>query len=117
MSTWTTVCRLSELVPERGVTALVRGDQVAVFRLDDDRVVAVQQRDPYSGANVISRGIVGSAGAVPTLTSPMYKQVWDLTTGACLDPVGKEPRSLATFAVSLEADAVRIRNERVPGTR
>ena len=106
--TWTVVCPLSALVPERGVTALVDGEQVAVFRLDDDRVVAVQQRDPFSGANVISRGIVGSAGTVPTLTSPMFKQVWDLTTGACLDPVGKEPQDLLTYDVSIEADQVRV---------
>jgi NAD(P)H-dependent nitrite reductase small subunit len=108
VSSWTVVCPLSGLVPERGVTALVDGEQVAVFRLDDDRVVAVQQRDPFSGANVISRGIVGSVGTVPTVTSPMYKQVWDLTTGRCLDPVGKEPADLRMFAVSVESGQVRV---------
>lgn len=105
---WTGVCALDELVPERGVAALVDGRQVAVFRLADDRVVAVQQKDPYSGANVMSRGIVGSAGDVPTVTSPMYKQVWSLTTGECLDAVGKEPQPLETFAVRTEAGRVEV---------
>ncbi|MEK8228505.1 nitrite reductase (NAD(P)H) small subunit [Oerskovia sp. M15] len=41
-----------------------------MFRLADDRVLAVQQRDPFSGANVLSRGIVGSVGETPTITSP-----------------------------------------------
>ena len=57
---WTVVCRLSDLAPERGAAALLPdGEQVAVFRLVDDRVLAVQQHDPFSDAHVISRGIVG----------------------------------------------------------
>jgi len=108
-SSWTTVCPVERLVPERGVPALVGGVQVAVFRLADDRVLAVQQRDPYSGANVLSRGIVGSTGPTPTITSPMYKQVWDLTTGRCLDASGKEPEDLRTFQVQVEDGAVRVR--------
>ncbi|MFD9684647.1 nitrite reductase (NAD(P)H) small subunit [Kitasatospora sp. NPDC001309] len=32
-----------------------------------------------------SRGLLGSRGDRPTLTSPMYKQVYDLTDGRCLD--------------------------------
>jgi nitrite reductase (NADH) small subunit len=34
---------------------------------------------------VMSRGIVGSRGDVPTVASPMFKQVYDLRTGQCLD--------------------------------
>ena len=37
------------------------------------------------GASVLSRGIVGSRGDVPVVSSPMYKQAFDLRTGACLD--------------------------------
>ena len=104
----TEVCRIDDLVPERGVGALVDGTPVALFRLADDRVLAVQQRDPYSGANVISRGIVGDRDGRATVTSPMYRQVWDLTTGECLDAVGKEPVPLSTYPVTLDAGAVRI---------
>ncbi|MHA7134100.1 nitrite reductase small subunit NirD [Oerskovia turbata] len=108
-TSWTTVCPVERLVPERGVPALVDGTQVAVFRLTDDRLFAVQQRDPYSGANVLSRGIVGSRGETPTITSPMYKQVWDLTTGECLDPSGKEPEALRRFEVTVEDGLVLVR--------
>ena len=94
-SVWTTVCRLTDLAPERGAAALLGGDQVALFRLLDDTVLAVQQHDPFSDAHVISRGIVGSRFVdgveVPTVASPMYKQVFDLTTGRCLDVAGKVP--------------------------
>src|SRR3954463_8109440 len=53
------VCRLHDIVPGTGVCALVGGDQIAIFRLGDDSVRAVGNHDPMSGANVLSRGIVG----------------------------------------------------------
>ena len=105
---WTAVCRLDDLAPERGAAALVAGEQVALFRLVDGTVHAVQQRDPYSGAHVISRGIVGSRGEVPTVASPMYKQVFDLRTGRCLDGVGRDPRDLRTWDVRVEGDVVLV---------
>ena len=104
----TQVCRLKDLSTERGVAALVGGSQVALFRTFDDTVFALQQRDPYSGANVMSRGIVGSRGDVPTVASPMYKQVFDLRTGECLDPVGKEPRALTTYVVLVRDGIVHV---------
>lgn len=85
------VCALADLLPERGAAALVDGVQVAVFRLLDDTVRAVGQRDPFSGANVMSRGIVGTRQGEPTVASPMYKQVFSLDTGRCLDTLGYEP--------------------------
>lgn len=105
---WTDVCPLDRITPERGVAALVDGRQVAVFRLADDRVLAVQQHDPYSGANVLSRGIVGSRGDVPTITSPLHKQVWDLGTGANLEPGGDAALDLATFDVEVRDGVVRV---------
>ena len=106
--TWHEVCTLKSLSRERGAAALVAGTQLALFRTHDDRVFAVQQLDPFSGANVMSRGIVGTRGDVPTVASPMYKQGFDLRTGGCLDPVGKEPRALQTFPVHLDGDIVSV---------
>lgn len=118
---WTAVCHLADLLPERGAAALVQGEQVALVRLhgpdgaatDDAVVLAVQQLDPFSGAHVMSRGIVGTRGDVPTLASPMYKQVFDLRTGACLDRVGREPLAghdadLRTWPVRVEAGLVLV---------
>lgn len=107
-SHWEEVCSLSDLPRERGAAALVDGVQVALFRTHDDRVFAVQQHDPYSGANVLSRGIVGSRGDTPTVASPMYKQVFDLRTGTCLDPVGKEPVGLVTYPVEVREGVVLV---------
>ena len=49
-----------------------------MFRTFDERLFALSNRDPYSGAYVLARGIVGTRGGLPTVASPMYKQVFDL---------------------------------------
>ncbi|HET6949329.1 MAG TPA: nitrite reductase small subunit NirD [Acidimicrobiales bacterium] len=83
------VCPLRRLTPDRGAAALVGDHQVAVFRLSVPRagasLFAIGNRDPFSGAHVLSRGIVGDAGGVPKVASPVYKQAFDLRTGTCLD--------------------------------
>ena len=79
------VCRLEDIVPNCGVCALVEGEQVAVFRLDDDRLFAVGNRDPFSGANVLSRGIVGDLKGELVVASPVYKQHFSLLTGRCIE--------------------------------
>ena len=93
--TFVAVCTVRQLVPERGVAVLVGERQVALFLVRGETgwfVHAVGHRDPFSGANVMARGIVGSAGDRDTVTSPMYKQVFDLVTGACLtDPSVRLP--------------------------
>lgn len=85
MSAYRAICPFSRLPVDRGVAALVDGEQVAVFRTDGDELYAVSNLDPFSGAMVMSRGIVGSRGERPTVASPVYKQVFDLATGVCLD--------------------------------
>ncbi|ROS76587.1 nitrite reductase small subunit NirD [Cellulomonas sp. PhB143] len=112
------VCRLEELVPERGSAALLEGAdgapvQVALFRLLDGTVHAVQQLDPYSGAQVMSRGIVGTRGDEPTVAAPVYKQVFALRTGECLEAGGRTPRPglgvhLATFPVEVRDGVVHV---------
>lgn len=76
---------MDELAVDRGAAALVHGHQVAIFRLASGAVYAVDHHDPFSGANVIARGLVGTRGDVPTVASPVYKQVFSLETGICLD--------------------------------
>jgi nitrite reductase (NADH) small subunit len=101
----TAVCRYDDLLPERGVAALVGGEQVALFRLHDGSVHAVDHRDPFSGAHVMARGIVGTRGAVPTVASPMFKQVFDLVSGLCLDDATV---SLRVFPVEVRDGVVHV---------
>ncbi len=84
-SRWTAVCRYDDIIPERGVAALVDGAAVAVFRTHDGAVYALSNLDPFSNASVLSRGIVGDRAGCATVASPIYKQVFELATGVCLD--------------------------------
>lgn len=102
--TWQDVCPSDELPADRGVCALVDGVQIALFRVSPTgELFALSNHDPFSGANVLSRGIVGSRGDVPKVASPMYKQSFDLRTGDCLD----DP------AVSVPVHPVRERGGRI----
>jgi len=103
--TWVSVCRVDHLRVDVGVAALVRGEQVALFRLDVEEIRAIGNLDPYSGANVLSRGIVGSRGEAVFVASPMYKQPFDLRTGRCLDDPAV---SVPTFDVRVVDGVVQV---------
>ena len=81
---WVAVCRVDAIPPWAGVCARVGGAAVAVFRVGD-RVFALGDRDPFTGASVLSRGIVGDRGGVLKVASPLHKQSFALETGDCLD--------------------------------
>ena len=82
---WIAICPLAAIVPDTGVVALIGGKQIALFRLRDDRVFAIGNRDPFTGAQVLSRGLVGDRGGVVKVASPLHKQSFALETGECLD--------------------------------
>ena len=103
------VCLLEQIEREGGVTALVGGEAVAVIRTYDDRVYALSNYDPIGRASVLARGIVGSRSVgneeVPFVASPLFKQAFDLRTGACLD----EPTVVVpTYEVLVEDGVVSI---------
>ena len=84
--TWTVACRYDFLIPNRGVGVLLPdGAQAALFRLDDGSLHAVGNIDPFSGAAVMSRGIVGDRGGRATVQTPIKKQAFALDDGSCLD--------------------------------
>ena len=103
---WVRICAYERIQPERGVAALIDGIQVAVFRTFDGMLHAVGNRDPFTGAFVLARGIVGTRGDVPTVASPLHKHVYDLRTGQCLDD---PDRSVPVFAVRVTDGTVEVR--------
>ena len=106
VQTWTDVCRVEDLPYDRGVCALVGEYQVAVFRASPDGALyAISNYDPFSGAYVLSRGIVGSKGDVPKVASPIFKQSFDLRSGQCLDDPSV---SVMTFPVRVMAGRVEV---------
>ncbi|MFI6879224.1 nitrite reductase large subunit NirB [Streptomyces sp. NPDC050400] len=76
----------SFLEPGRGRAAVLPdGTEAALFKATDGTVYAVDARDPFSGADVIAHGIMGTRDGAPVVASPMHKQEFDLRTGECLD--------------------------------
>jgi len=102
---WVDICPLVKLIPGRGVCALVAGLQVAVFRITGEEIYVISNFDPFSGAFVLSRGIVGSRAERLTVASPIYKQSFDLDTGVCLDDATV---SVRTFEVRIDGGMVQV---------
>ena len=110
MEAWLDICSLEDIIPNTGVCALVGNRQIAIFRAGSDEVYALSNFDPFGKAFVLSRGIVGDKGGVPKVTSPLYKQGFDLRTGVALDdPAVRVPRypvRVREGRVELQAAAV-----------
>ncbi|MEU3251505.1 nitrite reductase small subunit NirD [Streptomyces sp. NPDC006997] len=86
---WFTACDLNQLLPGRGVAVLLPdGSQAALFRDRRGELYAVDNRDPFGGAAVLSRGLLGSHQGRTFVASPLLKQRFDLRTGECLDEDG-----------------------------
>lgn len=100
---WQPVCALEDIWPNTGVCALVEGRQVAIFRMQDDVLYAIDNHDPHSGANVLSRGIVGDLGGEPVVASPIYKHHYQLRTGVCVEDADTR---LDTYPVELRDGTV-----------
>ncbi len=116
IAVWTTACAYDHLIPGRGVGVLLDdGSQAALFRLDDGSVRALGNLDPFSGAAVLSRGIVGDRGGRATVQSPILKQAFALDDGRCLD----DPRvSVPVYPARVTADGrvqVGVQVERTTG--
>lgn len=94
----TNVCRLDELEENLGVAVLLDdGTQIALFSVSST-VYAVSNIDPYMGAAVISRGIVGEYAGEPTVASPLLKQRFRLSDGHSLED---DHHVLATYPVTV----------------
>lgn len=113
------ICAVDSLAVERGAAALLPdGTQIGVFLLEDGSVHAIQQLDPYSGTQILSRGLVGShlvpgegeepGTIVPTISSPMYKQSWNLATGEVLDAGGGEPKPIDVYDAEIRDGKVNV---------
>jgi nitrite reductase (NADH) small subunit len=101
---WFDVCGIGDLQPDSGVCALVKDKQVAIFYLPKESAVyAIGNYDPFGKANVLSRGLIGDINGQPVVASPLYKQHFNLSTGACLEDE----------SVTIPAYGIRIENGRV----
>lgn len=104
---WNIVCTVDDLVPESGIAVWTDDGPVAIFYLPHrlPALFAISHTDPFSGANVLARGITGDLNGQPVVASPLYKQHFNLVTGQCLED---ETVSVNSYRVLLDGNAVRL---------
>lgn len=101
---WTPVCRLADLEVDRGKSALVSGQAIALFRTGDG-VHALANHDPFSRGSALARGLVGTREGVPIVGSPWHGHAFDLRSGACLDD---DHVRVTTYAVRVVGGVVEV---------
>lgn len=101
------ICSMDALVPNSGVSALVNGVPMALFYLPDENpsVYALDNLDPFSGARVLGRGIVGDKAGELVVASPIYKQHFSLRTGLCLEDTSVQ---IPVYPVAVSGDQLVI---------
>lgn len=103
---WVEVCALEDITPNTGVAALVEDQQIALFRIGNEkRVYALSNQDPFSQAFVMSRGIIGDLQGERVVASPIYKQHFSLATGRCLED---KDQKLLVFPSKIENGKVWV---------
>lgn len=101
---WFTAVSGARLTPGRGVAVLLPdGRQAALFLDRSGRAYAIDNRDPFTGAAVLSRGLVGSADGETYVASPLLKQRFSLASGRCLDD---DEVRVAVYEARVVADEV-----------
>ena len=105
---WVAVCEDSDLIPNVGICAKVNNKQIAIFLLKNsdgsESLHAIDNHDPKSNANVLSRGIVGDLKGHKVVASPIYKNHFNLETGECLE----EGYSIPVYAVREQDGKIEI---------
>lgn len=100
------VCDIQDIVPGTGVCALIDGQQVAVFRPSAaEEVLAISNMDPFYQSNVLSRGLIVEHQGELWVASPLKKQRFNLTTGACMED---ERFSVKAYKARVTKGAVEI---------
>ena len=104
---WNIVCTVDDLVPESGIAVWTDDGPVAIFYLPHrlPALFAISHTDPFSGTNVLARGITGDLNGQPVVASPLYKQHFNLVTGQCLED---ETVRVNSYRVLLDGNAVRL---------
>ncbi|MFT5756517.1 MAG: nitrite reductase (NADH) small subunit [Alteromonadaceae bacterium] len=112
---WLTICNIADIAKNTGVCADFNGKQVAIFHIqttgDDDTirgvsaVKAVCNRDPFSQANVLSRGLITEKERQYYVASPLLKQEFCLDTGQC-----QQDNSIVitTYKSRIDGDLVQL---------
>lgn len=104
---WDVVCTVEDLVADSGVAVWTADGPVAVFYLPHrlPALFAISHTDPFTGTNVLARGITGDLDGEPVVASPLYKQHFSLRSGRCLEDDGARVK---VYPVLLDGNRIRL---------
>ena len=96
-----------ESFPDNGGACVAyKGLQIAVFNFSRrGEWYATQNLCPHKHQMILSRGMIGTAGAEPKVACPFHKRNFSLATGK---NIGGESCQLATYPVKVENGYVYI---------
>lgn len=106
---WQAVCDLDAIPAQAGIGARLGERQIALFRFGE-RVYALDNREPGSAANVLSRGLLGDVGGEPVVISPLYKQRIRLRDGW---PCDGDEQAVRAWPVKVENGKVWVGNQQL----
>ncbi|USD37709.1 MULTISPECIES: nitrite reductase small subunit NirD [Ferrimonas] len=106
-SHWQEICALDDLSPDSGVCALLDNKQVAIFYLANGELYAIGNHDPLGKANVMSRGLLAEVDGTLTVSSPLYRHHYCLSSGRCLQD---DTVSVPTYPVRTVDGKVQLRH-------
>ncbi|HAS0832349.1 TPA: nitrite reductase small subunit NirD [Enterobacter cloacae] len=104
---WQEICGLDEIPEQAGIGARLGRKPIALFRFGTS-VYALDDQEPGSDANVLSRGVLGDAAGEPVVISPLYKQRIRLRDGCQVD--NGEP-AVRAWPVKIENGKVWVGND------
>lgn len=102
---WTDACALEDLSVGAGTCAMVGNRQVAVFRISEIEVRAVQNICPHKAAAVIHQGVLADREGDPVVLCPLHKRAYSLDTGNGLDEDGG---GLKTFQARIREGRIEV---------
>jgi len=100
-ATWRVVCNVGEIPNFGGRTVRTGSVEIAIFRLSDDRIRAVENRCPHK-QGPLAEGIVSG----DTIICPLHARKINLETGEVLPP---DSGCVKTYAVKIEGEQVLLR--------
>ena len=101
---WQEICALDAIPEQAGIGARLGDVQIALFRFGQT-IYALDNLEPGSAAQVLSRGILGDVQGEPIVISPLYKQRIRLRDGRQYD---SGEQAVRAWPVKVEAGKVWV---------
>jgi len=97
-ATWRSVCEVGEIPQFGGRTVRAGPTEIAIFRLSDDRIRAVENRCPHK-QGPLAEGIISG----DTIICPLHARKINLESGEVLPP---DSGCVKTYPVKVENNTV-----------